>query len=119
MTSGPARRWRLVTRSNGSRAVGLYGDDATGRPLTDDVMSRIGSITKSFTATTVMMLVDDGLLDLDDEVAQHLDSQLVPAGATVRKLLQHTSGIPDYVDTLNVVRKTVTRNSGHRRSAHT
>jgi D-alanyl-D-alanine carboxypeptidase len=93
----------MVTRSNGSRTVGLYGDDATGTPLTDDVAFRIGSITKSFTATTVMMLVEDGLLALDDEVAEHLDSQLVPAGVTVRNLLQHTSGIPDYVGTLNVV----------------
>lgn len=93
----------VIVGPDGSRAVGLYGDDATGAPLTDDVAFRTGSVTKSFTATTVMMLVEDGLLSLDDEVAEHLQSRLVPAGVTVRDLLQHTSGIPDYVDTLNVV----------------
>jgi len=93
----------VVTRSDGSRAVGLYGNDATGTPLTADVSFRIGSITKSFTATTVMMLIEDGLLALDDEVTEHLDSPLVPAGVTVRHLLQHTSGIPDYARAVDEV----------------
>lgn len=93
----------VIVGPDGSRAVGLHGDDATGTLLTDDALFRIGSVTKSFTATTLMMLVEDGLLSLDDEVAEHLQSPLVPAGVTVRNLLQHTSGIPDYVDTLNIV----------------
>ena len=79
----------VVARPNGSRSVGLYGDDVTGTSPTADVTFRIGSITKSFTAATVMMLVEDGLLDLDDEVAEHLDSQLVPMGATVRSRQPH------------------------------
>jgi CubicO group peptidase (beta-lactamase class C family) len=53
---------------------------------------RIGSITKTFTAVLVLQARDDGLLDLDDPIGRHLP---VPehGGATVRRLLSHTSGL--------------------------
>ena len=67
---------------------------------------RIGSITKTFTAVLVLQCRDDGLLDLDDPIGAHLD---LPAhgGATVRRLLSHTSGLQrepfgDVWDTLRV-----------------
>ncbi|MBM2621733.1 beta-lactamase family protein [Actinoplanes sp. LDG1-06] len=60
-------------------------------PLGADTRFRIGSITKTFTAVLVMQCRDDGLLDLDDPIAEHLD---VPAhgDATIRRLLSHTAG---------------------------
>ncbi|HET6480550.1 MAG TPA: serine hydrolase, partial [Actinoplanes sp.] len=60
-------------------------------PLDADTRFRIGSITKTLTAVLILQCRDDGLLDLDDPVAKHLD---VPAhgDATVRRLLSHTSG---------------------------
>ncbi|MEU8817768.1 serine hydrolase domain-containing protein [Actinoplanes sp. NPDC048796] len=72
--------------------VFTVGDSGTpGRPLTPDTRFRIGSITKTFTAVLVLQCRDEGLLDLDDPIAKHLD---VPAhgDATVRRLLSHTSG---------------------------
>jgi CubicO group peptidase (beta-lactamase class C family) len=69
--------------------VGTSG--TPGHPLSPDTRFRIGSVTKTFTATLVMQARDDGLLDLDDPISKHLD---VPAhgDATIRRMLSHTSG---------------------------
>ena len=61
-------------------------------PATPDTQYRIGSITKTFTATAIMQLRAEGKLDLDDRLDQHLDG--VPSGApTIRRLLSHLSGL--------------------------
>jgi CubicO group peptidase (beta-lactamase class C family) len=58
-----------------------------------------GSVGKQFTATAVMMLVDEGKINLDDSIAKYFKSS--PnywKPITIRHLLTHTSGIPDYSD---------------------
>ncbi|HET8616345.1 MAG TPA: serine hydrolase domain-containing protein [Actinomycetales bacterium] len=57
-----------------------------------DVQYRMGSITKTFTAVLVMQARDDGLVDLDDRLDEHLD---VPAHGevTLRRMLCHLSGL--------------------------
>ena len=60
---------------------------------------RLASLSKQFTATAVMMLVADGKLHYDDDISTRLAG--LPAfakGVTVRNLLNHTSGLPDYED---------------------
>ncbi|MET1061113.1 MAG: serine hydrolase domain-containing protein [Nocardioides sp.] len=69
----------------------------TGVPATPDSLFQIGSITKVWTTTLVMRLVEDGLLDLDAPVAEGLsDFGLADDGAaaaiTLRHLLTHSSG---------------------------
>jgi D-alanyl-D-alanine carboxypeptidase len=58
---------------------------------------RVASITKTFVATVVLQLVDEGLLGLDDSVERWLPG-LLPNGSaiTIRRLLDHTSGLYDY-----------------------
>jgi CubicO group peptidase (beta-lactamase class C family) len=64
-----------------------------------DSIYAIGSITKSFTAHAVLNLVNAGKLRLDDTVASVLTDYQGPArDVTVRELLNHTSGIPNYVN---------------------
>jgi D-alanyl-D-alanine carboxypeptidase len=60
---------------------------------------RIGSVTKTYTAAAVMLLVGDGKLALDDTVEQWLPG-VVPGGAaiSVRRLIDHTSGLYNYTD---------------------
>lgn len=61
---------------------------------TPDTVVPIASASKWLTAATVMSLVDDGILSLDDTVARWLPSFTGPSGrATIRQLLSHTSGI--------------------------
>lgn len=77
-------------------AAAGVGDAATGAPVTAADAFRIGSVTKTFTATAVLQLVDDGAVGLDDLVARYVPG--VPNGdlATVRQVLSMTAGIPNY-----------------------
>ena len=72
-------------------AVGS-ADYADGRDSTPDTQYRIGSITKTFTATAVLQLRDAGQLDLDDRLDQHIDG-IVNGTPTIRRLLCHLSGL--------------------------
>ena len=70
----------------------------TSQPATTDSLFQIGSITKLWTATLVMQLVDDGVLDLDAPVIDYLPGFTVAdreaaQTVTIRHLLAHTSGI--------------------------
>lgn len=68
------------------------GQEKPGTAVTSDSQFRMGSITKTFTATLVMQLRDEGRLDLDDRLDQHL---AVPehGDLTIRTMLSHTSGL--------------------------
>lgn len=88
----------VVLDADGAATHGATGTNPDGNPPTPQDGFRIGSITKTFTAALVMALVDDGMVDLDDPVSEHITRVDVPEGVTVRDLLQHTSGIPNYTD---------------------
>jgi CubicO group peptidase (beta-lactamase class C family) len=104
-------RWPAV-----GLAIGVVRDGAleffTGRgfasiesatPVTEDTVLRIASITKTFTAVAIMQLVEQGLIDLDAPANDYLRSyRLMPAKAswrpaTVRHLLTHTAGVPEWL----------------------
>jgi D-alanyl-D-alanine carboxypeptidase len=75
-------------------------DVRTGRPVRDGLRHRVGSITKTFVATTVLQLAGERRLALDAPIGRYLPRGVVPAElggrVTVRSLLNHTSGIGDY-----------------------
>lgn len=90
-----------VTENGTTRdyAAGI-GDLATGEAATPGEV-RIASNTKTFTATVVMQLVDEGVVELDAAIEQYLPGLIHGDGVdgsqiTIRQLLQHTSGLPDY-----------------------
>ena len=67
------------------------------QPVDGDTLFRIGSTTKTFTGTTIMRLVEQGLLDLDAPVRTYLPSlrladESVAARVTVRQILNHSAG---------------------------
>jgi CubicO group peptidase (beta-lactamase class C family) len=81
-----------------ARGYGL-AELESGTAVTPETNFRLASLSKQFTATAVMLLVADGRLRYDDAVAALLPELPTYArGATVRHLLQHTSGLPDYED---------------------
>ena len=62
---------------------------------------RLASVSKQFTAASVLLLIEDGVLTLDDRVRRWLPTLPVAAeGITLRHLLSHTSGLIDYEDLL-------------------
>jgi CubicO group peptidase (beta-lactamase class C family) len=72
-------------------AVGA-ADYADRRDATPDTQYRIGSITKTFTATAVLQLRDAGQLDLEDRLEQHING-IANGTPTIRRLLCHLSGL--------------------------
>lgn len=86
---------------------------ASGTPITEDTVFRIGSITKTFTAIAVMQLWEQGLVDLDAPANDYFHAyKLVPARAThrpatLRHLLTYTAGLPQVVHMSRVFRPTV------------
>ncbi len=83
----------LLTRGYGLADVEL------NVPATPETVYQIQSITKSFTASAIMMLAKEGKVRLDDEIGKYLAG--VPEswkGITIRRLLNHTSGIKDYIN---------------------
>ena len=88
-----------ITRGGKTIVMGAWGkadieQNVTATPLS---VYEIGSATKQFTAAAVMQLAEQGKVKLDESIATYLPT--VPEtwrGATVRQLLNHTSGIPNY-----------------------
>ncbi|MFC5749565.1 serine hydrolase domain-containing protein [Actinomadura rugatobispora] len=86
-------------------AEGL-GDVRTGTPMPRGGRFRIGSLTKPFVATVVLQLVGEGKVELDAPVERYLPGVVRGNGndgreITVRNLLQHTTGLPDYLRLLS------------------
>ena len=80
-----------------ARGYGLRDRDHA-LPVTANTVFPIGSITKQFTATAVMLLVGQGKIDLDARVSRYLPDAPHAAEITVRQLLDQTSGLPDYLE---------------------
>jgi CubicO group peptidase (beta-lactamase class C family) len=90
------RNWQTVFR----RGYGVT-DLRTLHPIDASTNFRLASFTKQFTATCIMLLVHDGKLRYDDHLTDIFPE--FPAygkSITVRNLLNHTSGLPDYEDIL-------------------
>jgi len=89
-----------------SGAAGL-ADTASNEPMAADSRFGIGSIAKTFVATVVLQLMEEDVIDLDASIDTYLPEDLpvvIPNGEqiTVRMLLNHTSGIPEWL-TENVI----------------
>ncbi|MEV7192806.1 serine hydrolase domain-containing protein [Streptomyces sp. NPDC093510] len=82
------------------RGAAGVADVVTGRPVTADMRHRVGSITKTFTAAAVLQQVESGRIGLDAPIGRYLP-KLVPGERgdviTVRMLLDHTSGLAEYL----------------------
>ena len=78
-------------------ALGFRDPEET-LPITEDTIFQLASISKTFTGTAVMLLVRQGKLSLEDRITKYFPELTAYEGVTVRHLLNHTSGIPDYFD---------------------
>jgi D-alanyl-D-alanine carboxypeptidase len=88
---------------NWEGAAGM-ADPESGTPMTPETPSRIASNTKTFVAAAILRLAEEGMLDIDDPIADYLPSEFVETleadgydtgTMTVRHLLTHTSGLFD------------------------
>jgi CubicO group peptidase (beta-lactamase class C family) len=88
-----------IVRRGGAIVVKGYGEANVELkvPVTGETVFQSGSLGKQFTATAVMLLVQDGRLSLEDSITRYFpDAPATWRPITIRRLLTHTSGIPDY-----------------------
>ena len=66
-------------------------------PATRQTVYEIGSISKQFTADAILLLAEDGKLQLDDPIAKHVaGTPSAWSAITIRHILTHTAGLPDF-----------------------
>lgn len=87
-----------------------FAEITSRRPVTQDTVFRVGSLTKTFTAVAVMQLWEQGMVDIDAPAQDHLRAyRLVPADAafppvSMRHLMTHTAGIREVLHPSGVLR---------------
>ncbi|PET91101.1 D-alanyl-D-alanine carboxypeptidase, partial [Bacillus cereus] len=94
----------LAKTSEGGKTWGYAAGEAnlsTKQPMKTDYRFRIGSVTKTFTATVVLQLAGENRLNLDDYIEKWLPGVIQGNGydgnqITIRQILNHTSGIAEY-----------------------
>jgi CubicO group peptidase (beta-lactamase class C family) len=78
-----------------------YADLERRVPIDGNTSFRLASVSKQFTAMAIMVLAEAHALRYDDEISKYLP-QLAPyKGVTIRHLLTHTGGLPEYYDTID------------------
>ena len=75
-----------------------YADLAFDTKLPTDATFEIGSVTKQFTGAAIMQLVEQGKINLDDDITNYVSFNTQGNKVTVRQLLSHTSGIKGYTE---------------------
>jgi CubicO group peptidase (beta-lactamase class C family) len=89
------------------RAAYGLADVERNVPMRTETLVEIGSVSKQFVAAALVLLEQDGKLDLDDPVSKYLpefpDFRDLGGPVTIRQLLQHTSGVRDQIDLLTLI----------------
>ncbi|WP_406236819.1 serine hydrolase domain-containing protein [Nocardia sp. NBC_01009] len=103
----PGAQLVLTEHGTDTQINGGVGDVATGAAFPDNAQVRIASNTKAFVATVVLQLVAEHRVELDAPLERYLPGRVYGPGGdgrviTVRNLLQHTSGIPNYLPYLDL-----------------
>lgn len=89
----------VLSIRSGTTTTAVFGPaNAAGDPIVADTAFRVGDLSKSFVATMVMQLVDEGRVDLDQPLSAYLPDTTVGGDVPIRMLLNHDSGLPTYTD---------------------
>lgn len=80
-----------------ARAYGLSNLEHR-TPMTEDAVFRVASVTKQFTAAAILLLVEEGRLNLHDRLAQYVPELPQARDITIYQLLVQTSGLADYAN---------------------
>ena len=81
--------------------IGGIADMGTGLAIDDQTIFNTGSISKTFVASAILMLHEQGKLNIDDPISMYFDDfddESIAEAVTVKNLLSHTSGLPDLRD---------------------
>jgi len=74
-----------------------FADAVTREKLNPQTIFELASVSKQFTAMGIVLLKKRGKLNYDDPISKYLPELAFYDGVTIRNLLNHTSGVPDYI----------------------
>ena len=83
-----------------NRSFGL-ANETTYEELNENSIFELASVSKQFTAMAIMILKESGKLSLDDNIVKFLPELSFYKNITIRNLLNHTGGLPDYIELLD------------------
>jgi CubicO group peptidase (beta-lactamase class C family) len=83
-----------------NRSFGL-ANEITKEKLNENSIFELESVSKQFTAMAIVILKEQGKLNYDDKITKYLPELSNYSNVSIRNLLNHTSGIPDYLEMLN------------------
>jgi CubicO group peptidase (beta-lactamase class C family) len=83
-----------------SHSFGL-ANETTKEKLNENSIFELASCSKQFTAMGIMILKEKGKLNLDDDITKYLPELSFYKGVTVKNLLNHTGGLPDYMQLMD------------------
>lgn len=78
-----------------------YANESTKEKLNENTVFELASCTKPFTAMAILILKDRGKLNLDDKISKYIPELYKYNKVTIRNLLNHTGGLPDYMTIMN------------------
>ncbi len=90
-----------LSLTDGSRMISVaagVADRGSGRKMTPDDRLRVASVSKTLVAAVVLQLVEEGKLSLSDTIDEWFPKIPRARSITIRMLLDHTSGVPDYTE---------------------
>ncbi|WP_052143778.1 serine hydrolase [Wocania ichthyoenteri] len=82
------------------KSFGLANEDSKEK-LNENSIFELASSTKPFTAMAIMILKEQGKLKIDDKITKHLPELSNYDNITIRNLINHTGGLPDYMSLMN------------------
>ncbi len=85
-----------------SRSFGMANEE-TKEKLTEESVFELASTSKAFTAMAIVMLKEQGKLKLEDDITKYIPALSHYKGISVRNLLHHTGGLPDYMGLMDSV----------------
>jgi CubicO group peptidase (beta-lactamase class C family) len=93
-----AEKGKIIFR----KSFGL-ANESTKEPLNDSSIFELASVSKQFTAMGIVLLKEKGKLNYDDLLAKYIPELAFYKNVTIRNLLNHTSGLPDYMEIMDSV----------------
>jgi len=80
-----------------------YANESTKTKLNENTVFELASCTKPFTAMAILLLKDTGKLNLDDEISKYIPELYKYKNITIRNLMNHTGGLPDYMALMDTI----------------
>lgn len=84
------------------RSFGL-ANESTKEKLNDNSIFELASVSKQFTAMAIMILKEKGKLNIDDDFTKYIPELSYYKGITIKNLLNHTGGLPDYMTLMDTL----------------